>query len=218
MIPYPAAVAASASAKDFRFVSSSNANGTTTSHTVTAPTDIQVGDLLLVCGHRTAGNISTATLTLSGWTVLAPLTTTGNFVTRYLWKIADASDVAASSFTFTWANASGSGQIAILVYRGAASVSAGNSNDANAATSLTLPTLTLTSTPAILVGVWVRNGSSTVSASPSGMTIRTALTMASNGMHVFDQPALTSPTGTRVCTFTTSANSGGVLIGVYPAP
>jgi hypothetical protein len=75
---------------------------TSTSIVITAPSGIQVGDLLVayLCASRIAG---TPTFSLSGWTAVnsTPNTTETNTVLQAFWKIADSGDAAAGTFTFT---------------------------------------------------------------------------------------------------------------------
>ena len=69
--------------------------------TITKPTSLAVGDLMIafLYGGRNIGNWTT----LAGWTLIGACTTTdgtdANLTVQA--KIADSSDVAASNFTFT---------------------------------------------------------------------------------------------------------------------
>lgn len=65
---------------------------------ITKPTGLSVGDLMIAV----LGNHDDATdWTHSGWTALDGLNDGGNSASNSLFKIADSSDVAASSFVFT---------------------------------------------------------------------------------------------------------------------
>lgn len=86
-------------------VQSSNTNNGTavSSLTITKPTGLTVGDLLVVClGAYTSGGTPTIT-TPSGWTVERTNSGAGDdTVASVMTKEADSSDVAASDFTFNF--------------------------------------------------------------------------------------------------------------------
>jgi len=88
-------------------VSSAAINGSSgTSLTITKPTGLAVGDLMICfLGGPNDWNINTAT----NWNGLTQAQSTeGNQLTsKAQWKIADSADVAASNFTFTISTSSG---------------------------------------------------------------------------------------------------------------
>lgn len=77
---------------------------TSTSTTVTKPTSLAVGDLMIAVGFNEGFNNGATTITLpSGFTTLTSTSErVSNFVGLHAgYKIADSSDVAASNFSFT---------------------------------------------------------------------------------------------------------------------
>jgi hypothetical protein len=85
---------------------STTAFATSSSVTITKPTGVSVGDLLIA---QISIVLDTDTIsTLSGWTHVISNQPAGPTKTSIQWKIADSSDAAASNFTF---NASGVGTI-----------------------------------------------------------------------------------------------------------
>lgn len=81
-----------------------NSAGSTTSVTVTKPTGLAVGDLMLAYAFNFNGTVVVPDLH-SGWTSIFTQTGgTTNQAVRAMLKVADASDVAASNFTFTSAS------------------------------------------------------------------------------------------------------------------
>lgn len=80
--------------------SSAQADYNSSSVTITKPTGLTVGDLMVA---TIAGEDNAALTTLSGWTALQTDTTIAATVSVQ-YKIADSSDVAASNFTFTNSN------------------------------------------------------------------------------------------------------------------
>lgn len=81
----------------FASVQSTGATGTNV--TITKPTSLAVGDLMVAHLYKQASSSPTID-TLSGWTSLLN-TANGNSRTSVQYKIADSGDVAASNFTFT---------------------------------------------------------------------------------------------------------------------
>lgn len=83
-----------------------------TTLTITKPTSLAVGDLMLAV--LSVGN-TTAWTTLSGWTAVGSTVISSNFPTRMnlMAKIADSGDTAASNFTFT-GGASGEPKMGVI--------------------------------------------------------------------------------------------------------
>ena len=74
-----------------------------TSCVITKPAGLAVGDLMIaqvVGTDPVSGNLGTFTAP-AGWTSIRQDTMSSNLASALFWKIADASDVAASTFTFT---------------------------------------------------------------------------------------------------------------------
>lgn len=81
---------------------SSQTNTSTNSNTVavTKPASLAVGDFMIAAASLAYGATGFSISAPAGWTTLGTETDTGGAFAAF-WKIADASDVAASSFTFT---------------------------------------------------------------------------------------------------------------------
>lgn len=92
------------------YASHSNGDDNTTTVTITKPTGLAVGDLMVsVCGAEQSGVTITPP---SGWDTIAnQAQTNGRCMISY--KVADSSDVAASNFVFT----SSIGKILGIIYR-----------------------------------------------------------------------------------------------------
>lgn len=91
--------------------SSSTAGWATGDCTITKPTGLAEGDLMIACICAEDDNINT----LSGWTELQEASAGSNQTSSSLqYKVADSGDVAASNFTFVRTNADGDTAGAIL--------------------------------------------------------------------------------------------------------
>lgn len=69
--------------------------------TTDKPTGLAVGDLLLVCVSANGAAANPAIDTATGWTIIDSMRTSDTSASKAMWKTADSSDVAASTFTFT---------------------------------------------------------------------------------------------------------------------
>lgn len=80
---------------------STTAYASVSSITITKPSGLTAGDLMLAIVHKHAGDVNTCSLT--GWTTITSYDDSGNTgdYSFALYKIADAADVAAANFTFT---------------------------------------------------------------------------------------------------------------------
>lgn len=91
----------------------------TTTITVTKPTGLDVGDLMVVHLSRSDNDQNSRTWSLAGWTTATDTqgndTGIGSSGIAALYKIADSSDVAAANFTFTVSSAAD--LIAGVIYR-----------------------------------------------------------------------------------------------------
>jgi len=151
------------------FVSSSVVRSGVAANTVTAPTGIQDGDLLIAVGF------TSVTLTLvafpSGFSIFSESYTNANGVFV-------ATKTAASEsgdYSFTWSG-NGSNAIAILVYRAANTINVTGGSNATATTTGSADSVTPTFKGA-LVGVFGASGGgdTVVSATPSGSIQRVLL-------------------------------------------
>lgn len=77
--------------------------GNGSSVTVTKPTGLEVGDLMIF--HYGFNDATDTASTISGWTHEVNNQTAGTFKTGLQWKIAEASDVAAANFTLSLSGA-----------------------------------------------------------------------------------------------------------------
>lgn len=114
---------------------------TTTSLTVTKPTGLAEGDLMLagIVVEYGGGNTTTVN-TPSGWTKISAVNVAADCELASFYKVADSSDVAASNFTFT-ATAIGFGEmIGNIVRISDYGIIAGNDEfaESNSSTTLTI--------------------------------------------------------------------------------
>lgn len=161
------------------FVSSSVSRTTTAGNTVTAPTGIQDGDLLVAVLFNVDPTAEPITLP-SGWSRLTETETANNYFVL-------ATKTAASesgNYTFTFDQAAAN-SIAILVYRNATRVNTvgtfGNASSATATAASITPTYTGT-----LCAMFTNETSSTVSTQPSGFTQRALQSGTTAAMGVYD--------------------------------
>jgi hypothetical protein len=118
--------------------------GNASSITVTKPTGLAVGDLMIF--HYAYNDASDTPDTISGWTHEVNNATFGLGHTGLQWKIADSGDVAASNFTLTFSGTVGSPVAGLIRIDGYAS--AGLLNDSgNLQPNTSSPTYTNTVTP-----------------------------------------------------------------------
>ena len=109
-----------------------------TSNTVTKPSGLAVGDLMVALLFK---NHSSYLPFPSGWTNLVPVGA-NNHRLRVVYKVADLGDVAASTFTFS----AGSGdRIAVTLYRITDGVSSSIDQDSTSSNTVDLETVTANS-------------------------------------------------------------------------
>lgn len=161
------------------FVSSSINRTTTAGNTVTAPTGIQNGDLLVAVLFNTGSTAEPITLP-SGWSRLTETETANNYFVL-------ATKTAASesgNYTFTFDQAAAN-SVAILVYRNATRVNTvgtfGNAASATATAASITPTYTGT-----LCAMFANETSSTVSTPPAGFTQRALQSGTTAAMGVYE--------------------------------
>lgn len=160
------------------FVSSSTSRGTNAANTVTAPTSIQDGDLLIAVGLHNSN--SQAMTPPTGFSVIY-LDNGGSNSTFIATKTASSE---SGNYTFTWTG-NGNNTLAMLVYRNATRV-----NTIGAITAASSNTSTAASiTPSYfgtLCGLFVNESTATVTTAPSGMTQRALHTANSPSLGVYD--------------------------------
>lgn len=173
------------------FVSSSINRTTTAGNTVTAPTGIQNGDLLVAVLFNTDPTAEPITLP-SGWSRLTETETADSYFVL-------ATKTAASesgSYTFTF-DVSATNTAAILVYRNATRINTVGTFTAGTTAPAITPTYAGT-----LVGAFAVESGRSVSTAPSGMTQRAVYDASIPSLAVFDQsnqPA--ASTGTKSVTW-----------------
>lgn len=179
------------------FISSSIARSNSSGITVTAPTGIQNGDLLVAIGFTPK---TSTTVTLPSGFSIQTFIGTGN-VTAGVSSFV-ATKVAASesgNYTFTW---TGNPTIAILVYRNATTVnSIGATSEVNS-TSVAAPSIT-PSYEGTLIAYFATVKGATISSSPSGMTLRASKTDPISGaLYLYDLAAQSATaTGSKSATW-----------------
>jgi len=161
------------------FVSSSVSRTTTAGNTVTAPTGIQNGDLLVAVMFNVDPAAEPITLP-SGWSRLTETETSNNYFVL-------ATKTAASesgNYTFTF-NQAAANTIAILVYRNATRINTvgafGNASSATATAASITPTYTGT-----LCAMFANETSATVTTPPAGFTQRALQSGTTAAMGVYD--------------------------------
>jgi hypothetical protein len=166
------------------FVSSSTNRVQVTGNTVTAPTGIQNGDLLVAVGVRPSNvNVTPPT----GFSVIQHNGST-NQTTFIATKVANSE---SGNYTFTWSGTNGDNVVSILVYRNATQVNTVGSIARTSSTTGTAASITPTYT-GTLCAVFAINATRTITTAPAGMTQRAAYTAATPGFAVYDllnQPA-----------------------------
>ena len=125
--------------------------------TLTAPTCLQVGDIMLaqVVRDQSNQNLVSAWTSPAGWTRAAQVGDPGGNGTysSVWWKVATATDLPGST-TYTWSTSHGNlGSAAMLVYRGYSQVTPVDATSGawGVGTSLTAPSVTTTAANEVLV-------------------------------------------------------------------
>lgn len=139
----------------------------------TAPTGLQVGDVMVAVVATHVGVTPTGP---TGWTALVGSGTTHSV----WWKIAVSGDIGA---TFTWSNGGTNAYMAIAIaaYSGVDGTGPVDVVTAFGATATT-PTLTPTSGSAVVLDIWTNSGSGTaVIGSPAGTMQRASVLNSGNG-------------------------------------
>lgn len=193
------------------FVSSSanNANAAT-SVTVTAPSGIQDGDLLVAITYT---NAAAAITTPSGFSQLT------NEQAANPYTVVSTKTAASESGNYTFnSSVSANFTAAILVYRNATTV-----NTVGSVNRLTSATASATSITPTYVGTLVAafthsNGGATVSGAPAGMTLRASVSGPPNfrAYDLANQAA--AATGAKELLWSTSGSVSGILLQVTNEP
>lgn len=197
------------------FISSSIARSNSSGITVTAPTGIQNGDLLVAIGFTP--KVSSNVTLPSGFSIQTFIGT-GSVTADMSGFI--ATKVAASesgNYTFTW---TANPTIAILVYRNATTVnSIGATSEVNS-TSVAAPSIT-PSYEGTLIAYFATVKGATISSSPSGMTLRASKTDPISGaLYLYDLAAQSATaTGSKSATWNgTSDDTISFLLQITNEP
>jgi hypothetical protein len=197
------------------FVSSSTNRVTTAGNTVTAPSGIQNGDLLVAVGfHITNG------LTITPPTGFNPLYLEGTSANT----VFIATKVASSEsgdYAFTWSGTAASNTIAILVYRNATRVNtAGTIARTSGSPTATLTASAITPTyEGVLLAFFANETARTVSTAPSAMTQRALQTANAPAFGLYDlNPQAASDTGTKSITWSGTGTQAALLFQVTNEP
>ena len=181
---------------------------------VNKPSGLQVGDLMVGIAMPQS---STVTWTFpSGWTeVYDPGVRPSPAVA---WKIADSSDVSASTFRFQSTGGGGSWNGAIAAYRGAAFDVVGTSERITSnTTSITAPAITVSEDNSILIGSFLSDsGGVAVSTAPSGMSLLASNTSRPSS-YFYSQNVNAGSSGTKTIVFDSSNHMGALLLSIKPA-
>lgn len=196
-----------------QFVSSSinRVTGNAT-NTVSAPANIQDGDLLVAVAFNQGSSV-TLNSAPTGFKQHLQDSTTDNCV--YL-----ASKVASSesgSYSFTWSTTNNS-TVAILVYRGASDIApvVGTLTRNAASATATGASITPAAVAGMLVGVFAIEAATSISTDPSGMVLRTSQTAAPPSLAVYDAASNGgSATGAKTLVWGASGTNAGILFYVY---
>lgn len=140
-------------------------NGSSNSVTITKPASLAEGDLMVaIIGFYDIGSTVTPT-TPGSWSVALSNTATGTLGIVGYYKVATASDVAASNFTFSFS--ANCDYVSGIIYRisgSAEDAEIGNSGGAADTTDSDTPSITISEAPVtadslILIGLCGRDGS-----------------------------------------------------------
>jgi hypothetical protein len=199
----------SSALKDVEYVSSSINRTTAALNTVTAPTGIANGDLLVALGIN---NRASRTLTYpAGFTerLLDNSTLNSVFVAT---KIASGE---SGDYAFTW-SAANANTVAILVYRNATDsdrlVGTVTKNDEDFSTALSIsPT-----NEGALIGFFALENDESVITAPVGMTQRALQNASGPSLAIYDiVPNDTGATGDKTLGWADNEDNAGFLMQIY---
>lgn len=208
MLRRMAAMGGAAGDPEVQFVSSS-VNRVVGNNTITAPTGIQNGDLLVFIAFHVA---STNCTPPAGFTTILADGVNPN-------SIFVAVKIAASesgNYSCTYSSGSNSNTAAIFVYRNADTITP----IVGAVTRSPSATVTAASiTPSLsgaLLAIFATESASTVLTPPSGMTQRGANTASIPSLAVYElNPSGTTATGNKTLVWSASADATGVQLQIY---
>lgn len=186
--------------------SSSNSGNNTTSVTVTAPTGIQNGDLLVALTYTNSASAITAP---TGFAQLSNEQAANPFIVLSV-KTAGSE---SGNYTFT-SSVSANFTACMLVYRNATQVNTIGAIGRVTSATATATTITPTYTGVLLAAFTSSNGGATVTTPPSGMTQRAAISGPPN-VSIYDLSGQSATaTGNKTLVWSPSATVSGVLLQV----
>ena len=196
---------------DVQFVSSSVSRVSTSTNTVTAPSGIQNGDLLVAIAFHVGAT--------SGLTVPAGFTIRLSDYVSQPNSLYIATKIAASesgNYSFTFSGGANANTVAILVYRNADTL-APFIGASTRATSATATAASITSPIAgAMLAIFATESTSTISTPPSGMTQRVANTASTPSLAVYDLiPNGTTATSSKTLVWSSSADAVGIQMQVF---
>lgn len=208
------------------FVNSASVPGAAgSSRSITVPTGVQIGDMLLALSSGDAGSAFTFS-TPAGWTALRTWGDPGNWRNgaHLMWKVATASEVAGQTVTFTTSASLNRFRVQLLAYRGVltseAPAAAFSETGASPATSPSIATTVNGTTVVSLYLVVNRDATTPTLTEPTaaGLTSRMYVTEAAGAMRWQDETLATA--GTKPARNSTATNTytvGGAAVALKPA-
>lgn len=190
------------------FVSSSINRTTTAGNTVTAPTGIQDGDLLVAIGYSSSTGLTVTPPT--GFAIQYTDTTNSSMFVAVKTAASES-----GNYTWTWSSAVNN-NVAILVYRNATALNTQGAKTYSAASATgTGATITPTYTGTLVAAFGVSSNLS-VSTPPTGMTQRAAQTASNPSFVIYDlAEQAASATGDKTITWSASnQNTSSLLLQI----
>lgn len=194
------------------FVSSSINRVTTADNTVTAPSNIQNGDLLVaICFNNQNGKLVTPP---SGFNVFH----TENAVTNSLLVATKTAASESGNYTFTFDSSPADNTVAILVYRNATQVNTIGTITRAASATATAASITPTYS-GTLCAVFANESSASVSTPPSGLTQRALQSGTTASLGVYDlSPQAATATSAHSLVWSVSGNVASIQFQVTNEP
>ncbi len=205
--------AAAAARPQPSFVSSSRNRVTTAANTVTSPTGIQDGDLLVAIGLT-----SSPTTGITPHTGFNVINFDNDGTNNTFFAAVKTAASESGNYTFTW-SAAFANTIAILVYRNATQVNTIGSL-ARGASGLTGTASTITPTyNGVLLAAFMKEAIAAVTTAPSGMTQRVSYGNEIVSMQIYDQSQTAAATGSKAIVWNTSTGDlASILLQVTNEP
>lgn len=186
-----------------QYISSNYTNNTSSDNvTVTAPSGIQDGDLLIAFGFT--NDSSTGTPSCSGFTLDAD--------NEYSFVMSKIASSESGNYTFNWTGTSFNVSISLSVYRGASNIAVGSFGGGVSSTA-TAPSMTATSGG--IIAYFGMDGSRTTSSTITDYT-RRITTSGSSSQASYDNLSVPSgSTGNKTITWNTGAVNSNIQVNIY---